>query len=347
MFKINAPFSYKDEVLPLIDSGAEELYCGYISPAWVKKYTNLEFERKGGDSNFTDIKELKQAVDSAHKRGVSVSLAINGLYVKSQYGLLLKTLRELEKVDLDAFIVADLGLLLTLKEMGFKKKLHISTGATVFNSQAVDFYKKFGVKRIVLDRQTSLEEMRILPEKAPDVDFEVFILNTLCVYIDGFCTFLHTYGGKKEGVIPVRNLKNKVELDLNSMYDFRAAGDACGLRYRVKVFDALSGKVITRKSAPLPVFYKQLTDGMECGACALYDISRTGIKSVKIVGRQYSREKRLGDLKFIRQASEIIRKNKEISRNDFMLQVQGLYRKAFDYALPCKGNNCYYPQVLS
>ncbi|MBN1871705.1 MAG: U32 family peptidase, partial [Candidatus Omnitrophica bacterium] len=115
MLKITAPFREKNEVLPLIEAGADELYCGYLSAEWTGRYTGLEFERKGRGSNFTDLKELSDAVDLAHQRDIPVYLALNGLYVREQYPLLLKILSELDKIDFDAYIVADLGLLLTLR----------------------------------------------------------------------------------------------------------------------------------------------------------------------------------------------------------------------------------------
>ncbi len=78
MLKITSPFKEKKEVLPLIEGGADELYCGYLSPEWVKRYTALEFERKGGGSNVGELKGLKQAVDLAHKRNTLVYLTLNG-----------------------------------------------------------------------------------------------------------------------------------------------------------------------------------------------------------------------------------------------------------------------------
>ncbi len=341
MLKITAPFREKKEVLPLIEAGADELYCGYLSCEWVKRYTALEFERKGGGSNFTDLGKLKQAVALAHKKNIPVYLALNGLYVNSQYPLLLKIIKQLEKIDLDAFIIADIGLLLTLRKMRTKKQIHISTGGTVFNSEAVDFYKNLGASRVILDRQTTLESMRVLSCANPEIDFEVFILNTLCVYIDGFCTFLHTYGRESVEDISKKSWKDKQRLGLITAYDFDAQADACCLKYSVQAEDSCG-----RRSRVRPVFYKHLLDGVECGACAIQDISKTKVKSIKIVGRQIGPENRLKSVGFIRSVLDILKNNKEITKQDFIFKVQGLYQKAFEYKKKCRGNNCYYPEVL-
>ena len=345
MLKITSPFREKEEVIPLIDAGADELYCGYLSPEWEKIYTNLEFERKGGRSNFIDLKELRKAVDLAHQRNVPVSLTLNGLYVYSQYPLLLKIVKQLENIDLDAYIIADIGLLLTLKEMGTSKQIHISTGGTVFNSEAVDFYKDLGVSRIILDRQTTFESMRNLSKNNSDIDFETFILNTLCVYIDGFCTFMHAYGNESIEEISKKDERENVKFQIIVAYDAGAETDACRLSYSVEVFNPRLDKKIETDEIK-PTFYKQLVDCTECGACALYDIMRTPVKSVKIVGRQLNPQIRLASTKFIRSVLDILEDNKDIHRWDFNRKVQKVYQKEFEYKHICRGNNCYYPKVL-
>ncbi len=345
MLKITTPFREKKEVIPLIEAGADELYCGYLSAEWVKKYTALEFERKGGGSNFRDLTELRESVDLAHKKGVPVFLALNGLYVKQQYPLLLKIVRELNKIDLDGFIVADIGLLLTLRKQGCKKQLHISTGGTVFNSEAARFYKDLGASRIILDRQMSIDSIKALSFKNPDIDFEVFILNTLCVYIDGFCTFLHTYGGETIEDISNKKWREDEKMHLVTAYDPEARVDACRLRYSIQVYDGRLNKRIYTKRVQ-PTLYKQLLDGCECGACALYDINKTEVKSIKIVGRQCASEKRLLDTKFIRGVLDLIKNNKDIARRDFILEAQKLYQKTYNYDKQCRGNNCYHPEVF-
>jgi len=344
MLKITSPFLKKEEVLPLIEAGANELYCGYLSPEWVKKYTAFEFERKGGESNFTDLRELEQAVNLAHKRKIPVYLTLNGLYVKEQYPLLLKIVNQLEQIGFDGYIVADIGLLLTLREKGFKRRIHISTGGTVFNSEAVSFYKNLGVSRIVLDRQTDIKSMMALSRDNPEIDFEVFILYTLCVYIDGFCTFLHTSGRESTEDISRKDWKDNQRLHLLTAYDPESRADACCLKYTVGVYDS-TGQRINIKNIR-PTFYKQLVDGVECGACAIYEISKTKVKSIKIIGRQLSPESRLRGTRFMRSVLDILENNKEINKRDFIQKSQKLYQKTFEYKKRCRGNNCYHPAVL-
>ena len=345
MLKITTPFKEKKEVIPLIEAGADELYCGYLSLEWSNRYTALEFERKGGESNFTDLRQLRQAVDLAHKKKVPVYLALNGLYVKQQYPLLCEIVSRLNKIDLDGYIVADIGLLLTLRKQGYKRQIHISTGGTVFNSEAARFYKDLGGSRIILDRQMSLDSIRALSLSNPDIDFEVFILNTLCVYIDGFCTFLHAYGMKTTEDISGKEWQKDELLRIATVYETGVLADACCLKYSVGVYDSrLNKRIVTDKIGP--TFYKQSIDNFECGACAIYDIDKTRVKSIKIVGRQLSSDKRLKDTRFIRGALDILKDNKDITREDFIYGVQKLYQKTYNYDKECRGNNCYHPELL-
>lgn len=344
MLKITAPFREKEEVSPLIEAGANELYCGYLSPEWAKRYTSFEFERKGGGSNFTDLMELEKAVNMAHKRSTPVYITLNGLYVKEQYPLLLKIINQLGCIDFDAYIVADIGLLLTLREQGFRKQVHVSTGGTVFNSEAVCFYEELGASRIILDRQTTLRSMKELSIENPNIDFEVFILNTLCVYIDGFCTFLHTYERESTEDISLKDWKGNQRLYLSTLYDTQAQADACYLRYSVQAYSTKGRRL--NKNSINPTFYKHLLDGTECGACAIYDISRTMVKSLKIVGRQATPQNRLTSTKFIRSVLGILENNRKINKRDFIHKVQHLYQTTFEYKKRCRGNNCYYDMVL-
>jgi collagenase-like PrtC family protease len=188
--------------------------------------------------------------------------------------------------------------------------------------------------------------MKDLAVKNQDIEFEVFVLNTLCVYIDGFCTFMHAYGDRKEkGIDDGAKETAAQKMELQSTYDFKSCGDACFLKYKVGAYDAETRKPKVADSVK-PTFFKQFNDSIECGACAIYDIDRAGVKIIKIVGRQYSSEKRLSDTKFIRSALDILKNNPDIGRRDFIAAAQELYRKNYDYKLSCRGNNCYFPDVL-
>ncbi|MBN1871215.1 MAG: U32 family peptidase, partial [Candidatus Omnitrophica bacterium] len=221
-----------------------------------------------------------------------------------------------------------------------------STGGTVFNSEAVEFYRSLGASRIVLDRQVTLSSMKELAERHINIDFEVFILHTLCVYIDGFCTFMHTYGRESMEEVSGKNPESAGKTVIMTAHDPLATADACSLKYSVTPYDAFTNEKISYADLT-PTFFKQLRDGVECGACALYDISRTMTKAVKIVGRQLHPKIRIASVGFIRKCLDMLKDGESIGREDYIKRVQGLYRKTFAYENECRGNNCYHPEVIN
>ena len=152
--KILSPVSKPEEVIPLAEAGAEEFYMGVLDTAWRKKYTNVGSinRREWSVSNLSSYDDLNKAVSDAHKMGGRVYMTMNALYSAHQYEALLGNLEEIRKTEVDALIVADPGLLLLLKETGWNREIHMSTGATVFNHRTAKFYHEQGAHRIVFPR---------------------------------------------------------------------------------------------------------------------------------------------------------------------------------------------------
>ena len=191
--KILAPVNNSREVEPIIRAGADELYCGIIPEDWMQKYGNVASlnRREWKAANLMGFNELERIIFIAHNHNVPVYLTLNALYSNEQYPLLYKQLEQIKNMQLDALIVVDLSLLLSIKNLDVGMDIHISTGATLFNLNTIEFFKEFGVSRIVLPRQLQIEEIRSLTQKYPAIQFEVLILNSGCKNIDGFCTFQH------------------------------------------------------------------------------------------------------------------------------------------------------------
>ena len=123
---------------------------------------------------------------------MTVTVTFNGLYTHQQYRYVMEDINLISKFDkVEGIIVNDIGLLLRLKESNYKKKIIISTGGTIFNSSGIDFYKQFGATEFVIDRQLRPEELIPIIEKHKDVNFEIFLLGAECLFVDGFCSFLH------------------------------------------------------------------------------------------------------------------------------------------------------------
>ncbi len=320
--KIVSPVDNHKEVEAIIKTGAGELYAGVISKNWKGKYSYLTAanRREWPKANFKNFSELKKAIDIAHSYDVPVFLTMNAIsYSKNQYPMLLTEINKAIEIGIDALIVGDPGLLLTLKEKKIDKQtdIHISTVGTTFNSETVKFYKELGAKRIILPRHLKMDEIENLT-KNKNMEFEVFIINCLCPNEDGFCTFQHALN------VP----------EFSKFYLGKENGNhACRLNYDVSISpknkDAIK-HYLTWKN--------KLTKGIchFCGACAIYDFKKLNICSIKIVGRIHPTERKLRDSQFIKHIVDLTKEN--LSKEEFIAKCRDEYKRTYGFS--CDGR-CY------
>lgn len=145
------------------------------------------FGMRSAADNF-DNDELKLACEYAHERGVRVYLTLNTMPRDNEFPLLEKFLNEIRSFGIDAFIVADLGVMSLLKRVIPDAEIHISTQASVVNSEACRAYMELGAKRIVLSRELNIEQIKEIRKNIPkELELEVFIHGSMCISYSGRC----------------------------------------------------------------------------------------------------------------------------------------------------------------
>jgi len=324
--KILSPLDSVDEVEKLAEAGAQEFYCGLLEETWYEKYPVISINRRpAGRGHFRSFHDLRAAVERAHSCNIPVFFTLNEhYYINSQYPLLSKYINEAVEAHVDAFIVSDFGLMAYLQEKECDVPLHVSTGGTVFNWRTVKFYKDLGCERITFPRHLSIDEIGEIMSKMPIVDTSVFVLNSRCINVDGFCTFQHGLAGKN--VFPM----------------FR---NACMLPFKVDIQSSIQLQqeslrlVIERQK----IWEKVHVDDHPCGACALYEFAAMGLSSIKIVGRGNSVERKIKDVLFLRKLLSYLIDGCSDEKM-FRKKAQTLYQKA--YNRPCRPHMCYYPSVM-
>lgn len=145
-----------------------------------------EFSLRAGGHNF-DRDELVEAVKYAHQRNKKVWVALNIIPHNDEMDALPEYVRFLEQTaGVDGVIVADLGVLEIVKE---NSKLHISasTQASNTNWRSVKMWQEMGASRVVLAREVSLENIKEIRSKVPDIEIEVFIHGAMCMSVSGRC----------------------------------------------------------------------------------------------------------------------------------------------------------------
>lgn len=138
-----------------------------------------------GNFNFDDAAE---GINILHGLGKKGYVPLNIYPFSDEYDKLIDTAKTLDDIGVDAFIVADLGVLTELNKLNLKADLHISTQANTTSSQSVLAYKELGAKRVNLARELSLEQIKHIQQQvAGKIETEVFIHGAVCFSYSGRC----------------------------------------------------------------------------------------------------------------------------------------------------------------
>lgn len=154
------------------------------------------FGMRSAADNFT-VEELYAASDEVHRCGKKLYLTVNTMPHEDEYGALREYLSALRDCPVDALIVADLGALMTAREILPDTEIHISTQASIVSSAAAKAYAALGARRLVLARELTLEEIRAIRENLdPAIELEVFIHGSMCVSYSGRCLLANALNGR-------------------------------------------------------------------------------------------------------------------------------------------------------
>jgi len=298
--KILAPIRAFDELEMLAASGAEELYSGIVPREWMDRYTGAIWlnRRSPNGGSLETWSEMKQLVDAAHGAKLPVFITLNApYYTAEQLPLVLELARRLSgDIGVDALIVSDIHLMARLSEENLAAKLHVSSVAASLNSEAIRFLMNFGPSRVILPRSLTVAEIEeITQDVGRDVEIEVFMLNDGCAFEEGFCatTHHHSVGAfctslsemdvDFEWNRPVFTRRRRDWL-MRNLADYRrwvwyVNGNGCG-------------------STPKGLPYGP------CGLCAIPDLERMGVASLKIVGREASPFKKMASVRMVRDIVE-------------------------------------------
>lgn len=155
--------------------GADAIYIG-VGGLSLREHCSLD--------NFNELKAIISYAKSINKK---VYLTINIIPSDKEIKILKKQVKELIKLKPNAFIVASFSFIKILNKLlkHTSIELHLSTQQSVINSYAIKYFKSLGIKRIVLGRELSLNEINNL--NSHGLDFEVFIHGGLCMSYSGRC----------------------------------------------------------------------------------------------------------------------------------------------------------------
>lgn len=162
--------------------GADAVYCALD-----------KFGMRSQAGNFTP-EQLDEGVKYAHSLGKKVYITLNTMPRDNDLPLLEDYLRVLKEIGPDAYIVSDPGVICKIKEIIPEGEIHLSTQASTVNSAACRFWHSAGVKRIVLARELTLENIKaVRGNTPPELEIECFVHGAMCVSYSGRCLLSHYY----------------------------------------------------------------------------------------------------------------------------------------------------------
>lgn len=174
----------------------EKLKAALLYGADAVYLAGQSFGMRSAADNFS-VEELNEAVKYTHERGKRLFLTLNTMPHGNEYAALREFLREIKDFGIDAYIVADLGVMATLREIIPCAEIHVSTQASIVSPEAAMAYVALGAKRLVLARELDLEEIKAIRLSIPqDVELEAFVHGSMCVSYSGRCMLSNLMTGR-------------------------------------------------------------------------------------------------------------------------------------------------------
>ncbi|MEM4263447.1 MAG: U32 family peptidase [Candidatus Woesearchaeota archaeon] len=176
MIELLSPVADRIMLKAAIDAGANSVYFGL-------KNLNM----RATAQNFS-LEELPEIVKQCHENNVKAFLTVNTIIYNDELEEIKKIIAAAKKVGIDAIICWDLAVIQECRKQ--KMPFHVSTQASIANTESAKFYKSLGAERIILARECSLEQIKEI-KKNIDIEIETFVHGAMCVSISGRCFMSH------------------------------------------------------------------------------------------------------------------------------------------------------------
>ncbi len=144
-----------------------------------------DFGLRAHAGNF-DIEQLREARALTRKAGVALYLTLNASLRSQELQPLEGLLEDLRPLDLDAYIIADPGVMMTIQQVDPQRAVHISTQSNSCNPRTAEFWKRNGACRLNLARELTLEDIKQF-SATTSIELECFVHGAMCVAHSGRC----------------------------------------------------------------------------------------------------------------------------------------------------------------
>ena len=180
-----APAGDFDKLKTAIDYGADAVFMA-----------GEAFGLRTASKNFSND-QLIEARKYTKDRNKKIYITMNIIAHEADFEKLDEYVRFLDNIGVDGVIVADPGIFMRIQKIAPNLEQHISTQASITNAETVNFWYELGVRRVVLARELSLEEIIDIKRNIPeDMEIEVFVHGALCISYSGRCLLSNYMTGR-------------------------------------------------------------------------------------------------------------------------------------------------------
>lgn len=165
--------------------GADAVYAG--QPRYSLRVRNNDF----------NMENLATGIDEAHQLGKKLYVVSNIAPHNAKLKTYIKDMEPVVSMKPDALIMSDPGLIMMVREAFPEQVIHLSVQANAINWASVKFWESQGIKRVILSRELSLDEIEEIRQRCPDIELEVFVHGALCMAYSGRC-LLSGYINKRD-----------------------------------------------------------------------------------------------------------------------------------------------------
>jgi U32 family peptidase len=171
----------------------EKLKTALLYGADAAYLSGQKFSLRSSSDNFTN-EELIIAVKLAHGLGRKIYVTLNAFFHDEDFNDLAEFIKLLTSIKVDAVIVADMGVISYIRKIS-PINIHLSTQASCVNSCSAKLWRNFGVSRVILGRECSIEDAKKIREFA-GTEVEIFVHGAMCMAYSGRCTISNFTAGR-------------------------------------------------------------------------------------------------------------------------------------------------------
>ena len=292
-----APAGNMENLKAAVMAGCDAVYLGGAS-----------FGARAFCKNFTN-EELVDAIKYCHLYGVKVYVTINTLVYENEVDSFMEYVDFLHRNNVDAVLIQDLGMFDLVRKTYPNLEIHSSTQMHIHNLDGTLLMQKLGVKRVVLARETSIDEIKYIKDNS-NIELEVFVHGALCISYSGCCLMSSLIGGRSG--------------------NRGTCAGSCRLKYDVK-----NEKGLRLNDGDYPLSTKELNTLEYVGS--LIDI---GVSSLKIEGRMKSKEYVYMVVSLYRKAIDSYYENKKvIIKDEDIIKLKKIFNRNYTKGFLFNTNN--------